>query len=177
MPYLQLAPRQPWEPWGQACSLQAVHWLSGGLADYNPGSANPSDVWANGNAYHNTPARVVAKRATAPSFRSKGIARSNDTSCHPIGEWQLCRGLSWRFFHRRSPGRERTRMAGIDFSSYRLNVFLFPVHPIAQEKGPIASRFKKFFQFFSEAYHPKVDRLLCQAGFLSDFIPVVARHP
>ena len=67
-------------------------------------------------------------------------------------------------------------MAGIDFSSYRLNVFLFPVHPIAQEKGPIASRFKKFFQFFSEAHHPKVDRLLCQAGFLSDFIPVVAGH-
>ena len=177
MPYLQLAPRQPWEPCRQACSLQAVHWLSEGLADYNPGSANPSDVWANGIAYHNTPARVVAKRATAPSFRSKGIARSNDTSCHPIGEWQLCRSLSWRFFHRRSPGRERTRMAGIDFSSYRLNVFLFPVHPIAQEKGPIASRFKKFFQFFSETHHPKVDRLLCQAGFLSDFIPVVAGHP
>ena len=148
MPYLQLAPRQPWELWGQACSLQAVHWLSGGLADYNPGSANPSDVWANGNAYHNTPARVVAKRATAPSFRSKGIARSNDTSCHPIGEWQLCRSLSWRFFHRRSPGRERTRMADIDFSSYRLNVFLFPVHPIAQEKGPIASPSNNFFSFF-----------------------------
>ena len=151
MPYLQLAPRQPWEPWGQACSLQAVHWLSGGLADYNPGSANPSDVWANGIAYHNTPARVVAKRATAPSFRSKGIARSNDTSCHPFGEWQLCRSLSWRFFHRRSPGRERTRMAGIDFSSYRLNVF-FPRS--SHSPGKRADSFtlqKTFSVFFSGA--------------------------
>ena len=74
--YLLLAPRQPWEPCGQACSLQAVHWLPEGLADYNPRSASPSDVWANDNAYHNTPPKVVAKRATAPSFRSKCIAQN-----------------------------------------------------------------------------------------------------
>ena len=79
--------------------------------------------------------------------------------------------LVMALFHRRSPGRERTRMAGIDFSSYRLNVFLFPVHPIAQEKGPIASRFKKFFQFFSEATHRRVDRLFVQAGFLGVLLP------
>lgn len=68
-------PRQPWEPCGQACSLQAVHWLPEGLADYNPRSASPSDVWANDSAYHNTPPKVVAKRETTPSFRSKCIAR------------------------------------------------------------------------------------------------------
>ena len=74
MPYLLLAPRQPWEPYGQACSLQAVHWLPKGLADYNPGSANPSDVWANDNAYHNTPARGRGEKANYASFWSKGIA-------------------------------------------------------------------------------------------------------
>ena len=68
-------PRQPWEPCGQACSLQAVHWLPEGLADYNPRSASPSDVWANDSAYHNPPPKVVAKRETTPSFRSKCIAR------------------------------------------------------------------------------------------------------
>ena len=97
--------------------------------------------------YHNTPARVVAKRATAPSFRSKGIARSNDTSCHPIGEWQLCRSLSWRFFHRRSPGRERTRMAGIDFSSYRLNVF-FPRSSHSPGKRADSFTLQKIFSVF-----------------------------
>ena len=76
VPYLLLAPRQPWEPYGQACSLQTVHWLPKGLADYNPRSTNPSDVWANDNAYHNTPPKVVAKRETTPSFRSKCIAQS-----------------------------------------------------------------------------------------------------
>ena len=75
VPYLLLAPRQPWEPCGQACSLQAVHWLPEGLADYNPRSASPSDVWANDSAYHNPPPKVVAKRETTPSFRSKCIAR------------------------------------------------------------------------------------------------------
>ena len=76
VPYLLLAPRQLWEPYGQACSLQAVHWLPKGLADYNPRSASPSDVWANDNAYHNTPPKVVAKRETTPSFRSKCIAQN-----------------------------------------------------------------------------------------------------
>ena len=76
VPYLLLAPRQPWEPYGQACSLQTVHWLPKGLADYNPRSTNPSDVWANDNAYHNTPPKVVAKRETTPSFGSKCIAQN-----------------------------------------------------------------------------------------------------
>ena len=78
MPYSLLAPRQPWEPCGQACSLQTVHWLPKGLADYNPRSTNPSDVWANDNAYHNTPPKVVAKRETTPSFRSKCIAQNQE---------------------------------------------------------------------------------------------------
>lgn len=55
VPYLQPAPRQPWEPYGWACRFQAARWRSEGLADYNPGSANPSDVWANDIAYHYSP--------------------------------------------------------------------------------------------------------------------------
>ena len=78
VPYSLLAPRQPWEPYGQACSLQTVHWLPKGLADYNPRSANPSDVWANDSVYHNPPPKVVAKRETTPSFRSKCIARNQE---------------------------------------------------------------------------------------------------
>ena len=148
MPYLQLAPGNLGNHGGR-------------LAVYKPFTGSPGVllITTQGRPTHLTCGQTVMciiilrpgswrKGQLPPSFRSKGIARSNDTSCHPIGEWQLCRSLSWRFFHRRSPGRERTRMADIDFSSYRLNVFLFPVHPIAQEKGPIASRFKNFFSFF-----------------------------
>ena len=146
MPYLQLAPRQPWEPWGQACSLQAVHWLSGGLADYNPG--RPTHLTCG-----QTVMRIIILRPGSwrkgqlpPLFGQKGSLEAT-TQAAIIGEWQLCRSLSWRFFHRRSPGRERTRMADIDFSSYRLNVFLFPVHPIAQEKAD-SFTLQKFFSFF-----------------------------
>ena len=98
VPYLQPAPRQPWEPYGQACSLQAVHWLPKGLADYNPRSASPSDVWANDGAYHNTLPKVVAKRATTPSFRSKCIARNQQHKQPFIKGRQLVCGSSWRFF-------------------------------------------------------------------------------
>ena len=129
VPYLLLAPRQPWEPCGQACSLQAVHWLPEGLADYNPRSASPSDVWANDSAYHNTPPKVVAKRATAPSFRSKCIDRTNKTSRHPFSGRQPACGSSWRFFLCRSLRRERTRMAGIHFSSCKANVSFSPFVP------------------------------------------------
>lgn len=131
MPYLLLAPRQPWEPYGQACSLQTVHWLPKGLADYNPRSTNPSDVWANDNAYHNTPPKVVAKRETTPSFRSKCIAQNQQTGAtvpRINGRRFVC-GSSWRFFLRRSLRRECTRMAGIHFSSYKANVSFSPFAP------------------------------------------------
>ena len=49
---------------------QAVHWLRRGLADYNPSSANPSDVGAN-NAYHDPPPRVVAKGLAKAPFCGK----------------------------------------------------------------------------------------------------------
>lgn len=131
MPYLLLAPRQPWEPYGQACSLQTVHWLPKGLADYNPRSTNPSDVWANDNAYHNTPAQGRGEKGNYTLFSVK-MHRSKPTTGATVprinGRRFVC-GSSWRFFLRRSLRRECTRMAGIHFSSYKANVSFSPFAP------------------------------------------------
>lgn len=176
MPYLLLAPRQPWEPYGQACSLQTVHWLPKGLADYNPRSASPSDVWANDSAYHNPPPKVMAKRATTPSFRSKCIARNQEQqppSHKREAALALVRHGAFSCVAR-SGGNVPAWLVFIFQATRR--TFLFPVRPIAQEKGRKASCFKKFFQFFSETYHSQVDCLLSEAGFLSNFITVKAGH-
>ncbi len=68
VPYLQPAPRQPWEPCGWACRFQAAHWRSEGLADYNPGSATPSDVWVNDTAYHYPPAQGHGEKGNCTLF-------------------------------------------------------------------------------------------------------------
>lgn len=54
---------------------QAVHWLRRGLADYNPSSANPSDVGAN-KAYHDPPPRVVARGLAKAPFRREANKNS-----------------------------------------------------------------------------------------------------
>ena len=138
-------PRQPWEPCGQACSLQAVHWLPKGLADYNPRSASPSDVWTNDSAYHNTPPKVVAKRATAPSFRSKCIARNQQDKPPSLFREAACLRLVMALFPV-SLAQAGTYPHGW-YSLFKLQGerFFFPVRPIAHEKVPRASCFKKFF--------------------------------
>ena len=83
---------------------KAVHWLSGGLADYNPGSASPSDVWADDHAYHCSPARSPGEKAV------RGLFPVKNTRSDPVRIIFAC-------FPCRSSGRERTRMAGIWFSS------------------------------------------------------------
>ena len=142
VPYLLLAPRQPWEPCGQACSLQAVHWLPEGLADYNPRSASPSDVWANDIAYHNPPAQGHGEKDNNSLFPVKRH-RSDPkaTAAVPFQGGSFCLGSSWRFFLSslckictmnslcRSLRRERTRMAGIHFSSCKANVSFSPFVP------------------------------------------------
>ncbi|MFR1480252.1 MAG: hypothetical protein ACLSB9_33570 [Hydrogeniiclostridium mannosilyticum] len=145
VPYLLLAPRQPWEPCGQACSLQAVHWLPEGLADYNPRSASPSDVWANDSVYHNPPPKVVAKRATTPSFRSKCIAQSQQHKPPSLKREAACVRLVMALFPV-SLAQAGTYPHGW-YSLFKLQGerFFFPVRPIAQEKGRKASCFKKFF--------------------------------
>ena len=99
VPYLLLAPRQPWEPCGQACSLQAVHWLPEGLADYNPRSASPSDVWANDIVYHAPPAQGHGKKGNNSLFPVKRH-RSDPkaTAAVPFQGGSSCFGASWRFF-------------------------------------------------------------------------------
>ena len=99
VPYLLLAPRQPWEPCGQACSLQAVHWLPEGLADYNPRSASPSDVWANDIVYHDPPAQGHGKKGNNSLFPVKRH-RSDPkaTAAVPFQGGSSCFGASWRFF-------------------------------------------------------------------------------
>ena len=134
MPYSLLAPRQPWEPCGQACSLQTVHWLPKGLADYNPRSASPSDVWANDNAYHNTPPKVVAKRGTAPSFRSKWIVQSQQHKLPSLKREAAYVRLVMALFP------ASLAQAGMYphgwYSLFKLQGerFFFPVRPIAHEK-------------------------------------------
>ncbi len=136
----------------------------GRLAVYKPFTGSPGVllITTQGRPTHLTCGQTVMriiilrpgswrKGQLPPLFGQKGSLEANDTSCRPIGEWQLCRGLSWRFFHRRSPGRERTRMAGIHFSSYRLNVF-FPRS--SHSPGKRADSFtlqKTFSVFFSGA--------------------------
>ena len=148
MPYLLLAPRQPWEPYGQACSLQTVHWLPKGLADYNPRSASPSDVWANDSAYHNTPPKVVAKRATTPSFRSKCIAQSQQHKPPSLFRVAACLRLVMALFPM-SLAQAGTYPHGW-YSLFKLQGerFFFPVRPIAHEKRRNITQVINIFLFF-----------------------------
>ena len=147
VPYLQLAPRQPWEPYGQACSRQAVHWLPRGLADYNPRSASPSDVWANDSVYHNTPPKVVAKRATTPSFRSKCIARNQEqqppSHKREAARVRLVMALFPKFVYNkllvaRSGGNVPAWLVFIFQATRR--TFLFPRSPYSPGKRPESFR-------------------------------------
>mgnify|MGYP001107817568 CR=1 FL=1 len=148
MPYLLLAPRQPWEPYGQACSLQTVHWLPKGLADYNPRSTNPSDVWANDNAYHNTPPKVVAKRETTPSFRSKCIAQNQQDKPSSLFREAACLRFVMALFPV-SLAQAGTYPHGW-YSLFKLQGerFFFPVRPIAHEKRRNITQVINIFLFF-----------------------------
>lgn len=118
-----------------------------GLADYNPRSASPSDVWANDSAYHNTPPKVVAKRETAPSFRSKCIARNQQDKPPSLFRVAACVRLVMALFPV-SLAQAGTYPHGW-YSLFKLQGerFFFPVHPIAQEKGRNLSAYKKFLIF------------------------------
>ena len=145
VPYLQPAPRQPWEPCGQACSLQAVHWLPRGLADYNPRSASPSDVWVNDSVYHNTPPKVVAKRVTTPSFRSKCIARNQEQqppSLFRVAARALVRHGAFSYVAR--SGGNVPAWLVFDFQATR-RTFLFPRSPYSPRKRVFLVTIKKIF--------------------------------
>ena len=107
----------------------------------------------NDSAYHNTPPKVVAKRGTAPSFRSKWIAQSQQHKPPSLKREAAYVRLVVALFPA-SLAQAGTYPHGW-YSLFKLQGerFFFPVRPIAQEKGRIASCFKKKFQFFSEAHH------------------------
>ena len=147
MPYLLLAPRQPWEPYGQACSLQTVHWLPKGLADYNPRSTNPSDVWANDNAYHNTPPKVVAKRETTPSVRSKCIAQSQQHKPPSLKREAACVRLVMALFPKFVHNKLLVARSGGNVPAWLVftfqaarRTFLFPRSPYSPGKRPESFR-------------------------------------
>ena len=147
VPYLLLAPRQPWEPCGQACSLQAVHWLPEGLADYNPRSASPSDVWANDSAYHNTPPKVVAKRETTPSFRSKCIAQSQQHKPPSLKREAACVRLVMALFPKFVHNKLLVARSGGNVPAWLVftfqaarRTFLFPRSPYSPGKRPESFR-------------------------------------
>ena len=147
MPYSLLAPRQPWEPYGQACSLQTVHWLPKGLADYNPRSTNPSDVWANDNAYHNTPPKVVAKRETTPSFRSKCIAQSQQHKPPSLKREAACVRLVMALFPKFVHNKLLVARSGGNVPAWLVftfqaarRTFLFPRSPYSPGKRPESFR-------------------------------------
>ena len=147
MPYLLLAPRQPWEPYGQACSLQTVHWLPKGLADYTPRSTNPSDVWANDNAYHNTPPKVVAKRETTPSFRSKCIAQSQQHKPPSLKREAACVRLVMALFPKFVHNKLLVARSGGNVPAWLVftfqaarRTFLFPRSPYSPGKRPESFR-------------------------------------
>lgn len=135
---------------------------AGRLAAYKPFTGSPEVLLIttkgrpthltcgqNDSAYHNPPPKVMAKRATTPSFRSKCIARNQEQE-PPSHKSEAALALvrhgafsevrskfALRTFSR-SFRRERTRMAGIHLSRYKANAF-FPVRPIAQEKSRIVT--------------------------------------
>ena len=112
----------------------------GGLADYNPGSANLSDVQANDGAYHCSPARSPGEKDVPSSFRSKLIARNQHRLSLLGAVWLFVIAL----FPRRSSGRERTRMAGIRLSRFLKRAFL-TLSIYSRWERPKSFAPKKFF--------------------------------
>ncbi len=140
MPYLLLAPRQPWEPCGQACSYQAVHWLPKGLADYNPRSASPSDVWANDSAYHNPPAQGRGEKGNYTLFPVK-MHRSEPTTgaAIPFQGGSLCAARHGAFSCVARSGGNVPAWLVFTFQATR-RTFLFPRSPHSPGKRPESFR-------------------------------------
>ena len=102
----------------------------------------------NDSAYHNPPPKVMAKRATTPSFRSKCIARNQEQqppSHKREAALALVRHGAFSCVAR-SGGNVPAWLVFIFQATRR--TFLFPVRPIAQEKGRNITRLKNIFLIF-----------------------------
>ena len=127
VPYLQLAPRQP------------LGNYAGRLAVYKPFTGSPGVllITTQGRPTHltcgQTIMRIIIPRPRSwrkgellPLSGQNGSLKADNTSRRPSKGRQLMCGSSWRFFRCRSLRRERTRMAGIHFSSCKANVSFSP---------------------------------------------------
>lgn len=137
---------------------QAVHWLRKGLADYNPSSANPSDVGAN-NAYHDPPPRVVARElAKAPSrqeankssrcqHRAGAVFRASPASLAWAGTYPHgCMQLS------------------------RCDERLFPRSPYSRRERVESIMVSNIFPFFSEMRHAQIYSACRNSKLFPDFL-------
>ena len=132
----------------------------GRLAVYKPFTGSPGVllITTQGRPTHltceQTVLRIIILRPGSwqkgqlpPLFGQKGSLEATTQAAIPLGSGSCAAACHGAFFHRRSPGRERTRMAGIDFSSYRLNVF-FPRSSHSPGKRADSFTLQKIFSIF-----------------------------
>ena len=123
----------------------SVHWLSRGLADYNPRSASPSDVWANDSVYHNLPPEVVAKRQLRPLSGQNESLKAKQRKLSSQRREAACGWACPGAFPKPHTADFSVARSGGNVPAWLVFIFqatserLFPVHPIAQEKGRIVT--------------------------------------
>ena len=149
MPYLLLAPGNLGNHTGR-------------LAVYKPFTGSPKVllITTQGRPTHltcgQTIMRIIIPRPRSwrkgklhPLFGQNASLKTNNWGHRPTNKWEaVCVRLVMALFLRRSLRRECTRMAGIHFSSYKANVSLFPVRPIAHEKRRNITQVINIFYFF-----------------------------
>ena len=99
----------------------------------------------NDSAYHNPPPKVMAKRATTPSFRSKCIARNQEQqppSLFRVAALALVRHGAFSYVAR--SGGNVPAWLVFDFQATR-RTFLFPRSPYSPRKRVFLVTIKKIF--------------------------------
>ena len=163
---------------------------TGRLAVYKPFTGSPKVllITTQGRPTHltcgQTIMRIIIPRPRSwrkgkllPLSGQNASLKTNNTNHRPTSKWEaVCVWLVMALFP------ASLAQAGMYphgwYSLFKLQGerFFFPVRPIAHEKVPRASCFKKFFYFFSETYHSQVDCLLRESGPIGNFVSVKTRH-
>ena len=131
---------------------------AGRLAAYKPFTGSPKVLLIttqgrpthltcgqNDSAYHNPPPKVMAKRATTPSFRSKCIARNQEQqppSLFRVAALALVRHGAFSYVAR--SGGNVPAWLVFDFQATR-RTFLFPRSPYSPRKRVFLVTIKKIF--------------------------------
>ena len=144
---------------------------AGRLAVYNPFTGSPKVLLIttqgrpthltcgqNDSVYHNPPPKVMAKRATTPSFRSKCIARNQEQQPPSLCREAACLRLVIALFPKfaanlhcellvaRSGGNVPAWLVFIFQATRR--TFLFPRSPYSPGKRPESFMLQKIFSIF-----------------------------